>query len=118
MEGKRRAVGAFLGSAVKMPSISFQIWSSDAVSPTATRAAVRSEYLDHYQSKKLENQRLFVAHYPLPILPERKIPPGRCPKYPVIIGTLLSHERTPFRNALAREVYNSISGTSVAMLKF
>lgn len=46
MDGKSRAVGAFLGSAVKIPSISFQIWSSDAVSPTATRAAVRSEYLD------------------------------------------------------------------------
>lgn len=47
MEGRRRAVGAFRGSAVKIPSISFQIWRAEALRPTAVRAAVRSEYLHH-----------------------------------------------------------------------
>lgn len=42
-------MGAFRGSAVKIPSISFQIWSSVEASPTATRAAVRSEYLNYCQ---------------------------------------------------------------------
>ena len=62
-------MGTLVGSAVKMPSTSFQTWSSSALTPTATRAAQRSVY-------------------PLPISPSIN-PPGTGPKYPVMKPCLL-----------------------------
>lgn len=38
----KRAVGTFDGSAVKIPSTSFQTWSSSALRPTATNEAHKS----------------------------------------------------------------------------
>jgi len=61
------AVGTFAGSAVKIPSISFHIWSSLAFKAAATSAAQRSEY-------------------PLPTSPSTN-PPGMVPKFPVMTGT-------------------------------
>ncbi|KAI6766203.1 hypothetical protein HG530_007273 [Fusarium avenaceum] len=41
IDESRRAVGTLEGSAEKMPSTSFQTWSSSALTPTAQRAAHR-----------------------------------------------------------------------------
>lgn len=65
-------MGTLDGSAVKIPSTSFQTCNSSAFMPTAMRAAHKSVY-------------------PLPISPSIK-PPGIGPKNPVITGTLFSQD--------------------------
>ncbi|KAI3621274.1 aspartate kinase [Moniliophthora roreri] len=57
MMGKTRAVGTFRGSAVKIPSTSFQIWSSEASRPTARSAERRhsSTTLLHSLSNSLSD---------------------------------------------------------------
>ncbi|TQV91198.1 hypothetical protein IF1G_10079 [Cordyceps javanica] len=67
MCGMSRAPGTRDGSAVRMPSTSFQICSSAAPRPTAQSAAQRSVY-------------------PRPTS-EASMPPRLCPKNPVITGT-------------------------------
>src|SRR5579859_2656715 len=78
-----RAVGTFLGSAVKIPSTSFQICNSSATSPTASSAAHKSVY-------------------PLPMADNKD--PGTTPKYPVTTGTAPPHLRTSSAIAFAKLV--------------